>query len=239
LLALADPGQILSFPPSPRTRPFVSAESARTFRNGAGNAESVVGLAPALVLAGRFTRLATREMLARLGYRLVLLDTARTVDASIAQIREVAALVGHPERGDALIAEIEAARRDAVAAASGQPQSVAFYQRRGYVTGGDTLTSDLLRMVGLTNTGGALAGKAGGFVPLEKLVAEAPNYIVVSNNAGITEDQGSALLAHPAHAARYPPDRRIVLPDRLTVCAGPSLPEALRYLGTAARRLSH
>jgi iron complex transport system substrate-binding protein len=85
--------------------------------------------------------------------------------------------------------------------------------------------------------GGALAGATGGFVPLEKLVAGAPEYIVVSSTAREAEDQGTALLAHAALATLFPPTRRIALPDRLTVCAGPATPEALRYLTQAARQL--
>ena len=239
LLSLADSQQILSLS-SFATDPTLSylAEKAKQFPHDAGNAESVVGLNPDLVLAGRFTRLATREMLGRLGYRVVLLDTARSVDASIKQIREIAELVGHIQRGEALIGEIETAQREAEARAASQRHTVAFYQRRGYVTGGDTLTGDLLRIVGLTNTGGSLAGKSGGFVPLEKLIADASDYIIMSATSRAAEDQGSALLAHPALVELYPPERRIVLPDRLTVCAGPSLPEAFRHLGNAAGQLS-
>ena len=51
-------------------------------------------------------------------------------------------------------------------------------------------------------------------------------------------DQGEALLAHPALAALYPPDRRILLPERLTVCGGPSLPEAIDWLASEARRVT-
>jgi iron complex transport system substrate-binding protein len=236
LMALADPDQILSlstFATDPRLSYL--ADEARQFRHDAGNAESVVALRPDIVLAGRFTRLATREMLTRLGYRLVLLDAVRSIDDAIRQIRDVAALLGHPKRGEALVTEIEAARREASAAA--QPHRVAFYQRRGYVTGGNTFTSELLETVGFNHAGGELAGATGGFVPLERLVAAAPDYIVVSSTSANAEDQGTALLAHPALAALFPPERRIALPDRLTVCAGPATPEALRYLAQAARQI--
>jgi iron complex transport system substrate-binding protein len=237
LMDLADPDQILSlstFATDPRMSYL--ADKAGQFRHDAGNAESVVGLRPDIVLAGRFTRLATREMLTRLGYRLVLLDAVRSIDDAIRQIRDVAVLLGHPKRGEALVTEIEAARREASAAAA-QPHRVAFYQRRGYVTGGNTFTSELLETVGFNYAGGELAGATGGFVPLERLVATAPDYIVVSNTSASAEDQGTALLAHPALAALFPPERRIALPDRLTVCAGPATPEALRYLAQAARQI--
>jgi iron complex transport system substrate-binding protein len=238
LLTLADPGQIAALSVY-ATDPDLSyvADAARAFRHDAGTGESVVGLAPDLVLAGRYTKRATRDMLASLGYRVELLDSARSIADSEAQIRKVAGLVGHPDRGEALVASIEAAKSRAEAQASATGLTAAVYQRRGYMTGGDTLTAELLAIAGFTDDGAALAGKTGGFVPLEKLVASPPDYIVVAGNVTRPEDQGSALLAHPALASLYPPDRRIVLPDRLTVCGGPSLPAALDWLTAEARRL--
>jgi iron complex transport system substrate-binding protein len=62
--------------------------------------------------------------------------------------------------------------------------------------------------------------------------------IVVAGLDRRAEDQGSALLAHPALAELYPPERRIAMPERLTVCGGPSLPAALETLAGEARRVS-
>jgi iron complex transport system substrate-binding protein len=36
----------------------------------------------------------------------------------------------------------------------------------------------------------------------------------------------------------YPPERRIVLPDRLTTCGGPSLPVAFDLLASEAKRVA-
>ena len=242
LIALADPGQIAALSPyavDPKLSFF--AEGAAGFRHDAAEAETVVELKPDLVLAGRFTKLATRDMLATLGYRVVPLDAVRSIDQSIAQIREIAELVGHPERGEALIGEIDAARARARQAASGLAAwpTAAVYQRRGYVTGGETLSADLLASVGLTNAGGSLAGRIGGFVPLEELVAGRPDYLVVAAPDIRAEDQGTALLAHPALQRLYPAARRIVLPERLTVCAGPSLPAALDWLAAEVDRMAN
>lgn len=238
LIALADPGQIagLSIYATSPTLSFFAREAGH-FRHDAAEAETVVGLAPDLVLAGRFTKRATRDMLKGLGYRVVEFDSARSVADSIAQIRAVAALVGHPERGEALAAAIEAARVRAVSSRAQKP-TVAVYQRRGYVSGSDTLTSELLDIVGLANAGGALAGNTGGFVPLERLVAQPPDYLVVASLRPPAEDQGSALLAHPALIALFPEAKRIALPERLTVCGGPSLPAALDWLAAEARRVA-
>jgi iron complex transport system substrate-binding protein len=238
LLALANPDQIADLSPY-ATDPTMSylAESATAFRHDAAEAETVVDLHPDLVLAGTFTKLATRQILARLGYRVVLLAPARSIADSIDQIRQVADLVGYPGRGEALIATIEAARsRAALAAGDGGP-TAAVYQRRGYVTGAETLTGELMDIVGFVNAGGALAGATGGFVPLERLIADRPDYLIVASADRPAEDQGSALLAHPALERLYPPERRIALPERLTVCGGPSLPAALDWLAGRARNL--
>ena len=239
LLALADPGQIVALSPY-AADPAMSflADKAANYRHDVAEAEAVVSLHPDLVLSGSFSSQATQQMLTRLGYRLALFDGPSSVDESIAQIRNVAALVGHPERGAALIGKIEAARKAAVATARGRPQvSAVVYQRRGYVTGGDTLTGELLTDAGIRNMGGTLAGPTGGFVPLESLVADHPDAIVVSTPDPRAEDQGTALLSHPALVALYPPSRRIVLPQRLVVCGGPSLPAAFAWVAREAARV--
>jgi iron complex transport system substrate-binding protein len=238
LVALADPGQIASLSVY-ATDPDLSTvvDRAEAFPHRAASAESVVALAPDLVLAGRFTKRDTRDMLARLGYRLELLDAPRSIAASEKQIRQVATLLGHPERGEALVAEIEAAKARTIAAALPGHPTAANYQRRGYVAGSDTLMTELLAVGGFADAGGALAGKTGGFVPLEEVVAHPPDYIVVASAAVTPQDEGSALLAHPALIRLYPADRRIVLPPKLTVCGGPSLPAALDRVAAEAARV--
>ena len=121
---------------------------------------------------------------------------------------------------------------------AGKPVTGAVYQRRGYVTGGDTLTGELMTLVGIANAGGDLAGARGGFVRLEELVATPPDLILVTTPSTSPGDQGEALLAHPALAALYPPEKRILLPERLTVCGGPSLPAAIDWLASEARRVA-
>jgi iron complex transport system substrate-binding protein len=239
LLALADRDQLaaLSIYAADRTMSFLATD-ADAIRHDTASAEQVVALRPDLVFAGTFTKRATREILTRLGYTLTLLAPARTVDQSIQQIRQVAALVGHPERGETLIAAIDAARTRAKAVVAGARLTAAAYQRRGYVTGSGTLTADLLTTVGLIDAGGKLARGSGGFVPLERLVADPPDILVVGSVDPRAEDQGSALLAHPALVHDFPAGKRIVLPDRLTVCGGPSLPAAFDWLAAEAKRVA-
>ena len=66
---------------------------------------------PDLVLVGTWDRPLTQRMLRSLGFRVVGVDVVANLDAARAQIRDVAKLLGHPERGEALIARIDAAQR--------------------------------------------------------------------------------------------------------------------------------
>jgi iron complex transport system substrate-binding protein len=238
LLALADPGQIASLS-TYATDPDLSTVGvqAAAFPHRAASAESVIAFAPDLVLAGRFTKRDTRDMLTRLGYRLELLDAPRSIADSEKQIRSIATLLGHPERGDTIIADIEAAKARAAASAPSTSPTAANYQRRGYVAGSDTLMTELLAIGGFADAGGALAGKTGRFVPLEKVVARPPDFIVVASDDVTPRDEGSALLAHPALLRLYPPSRRIVVPPKLTVCGGPTLPAALDRVASEVHRV--
>ena len=49
---------------------------------------------------------------------------------------------------------------------------------------------------------------------------------------------GRAFLLHPVLARLYPPDKRIVLPERLTVCGGAMLADALDALTAELQRVA-
>ncbi|WP_342341774.1 hypothetical protein [Blastochloris viridis] len=74
-------------------------------------------------------------------------------------------------------------------------------------------------------------------MPLEKIIAHRPDALLLTRELAAAEDQGSALLVHPALVKLYPPGRRIYLPERLTVCGGPMLAEAIDRLAAEAERL--
>ena len=64
-----------------------------------------------------------------------------------------------------------------------------------------------------------------------------PDLIVLNNPPG-TGDQGSYNLSHPALDALYPPQRRIILPARYTICGGIALVAAFDYLTELLTRLA-
>ena len=102
--------------------------------------------------------------------------------------------------------------------------------RRGWVPGSDSLVSSLLTETGLFNAAGDLGVGTGGFASLEAIVSLRPDFLLVSETGNGAEDEGRAFLLHPALERFYPPAKRIVIPERLTVCGGVMLAEALDVL---------
>ena len=194
-------------------------------------------LAPDLVLAGRYGKRATRELLRAKGIAITEFDVPRSIEDVKAQIGKVGDLVGHPERAAAMIDDIDQAVVRTRAAASHWRGSVLAMSRRGWVTGGDSLISSLLATAGLANAASDLALAHGGFAALETIVASHPDLLLVAEEDPSAEDQGKALLLHPAIQHSYPPNRRLVIADQLTVCGGPMLPAALDRLAEAIQRI--
>ena len=109
--------------------------------------------------------------------------------------------------------------------------------RGGYTAGERSLAAALLAEAGLKPPAGAPPGY-GGYVPLEKLLMLHPDVIVLNDQPGDAADQGSYNLSHPALNALYPPERRIILPTRYTICGGPALVAAFDYLTELLTRLA-
>ena len=231
LLALADPEQILGLGPYSRdvARSW-SAADAHRYPRLSGEAEDVLVLKPDVVVAGSFTKLATRNLLKEQGQRVVTFDVAHSVDDVKAQIRRMGELTQHPDRADAAIARIDAAVARTRQFVARRHYRVLSVSRRGWIAGSRSLISSLLAEVGLSNAAGDLGLKYGGFASLESIISLRPDFILVSNDSGFAEDEGRAFLLHPALEHFYPPSKRLVVPERLTVCGGPMVVDALDRL---------
>ena len=231
LLKVADPDQILGLSPYSRdgVRSWAAADAAR-FPKLSGEAEDILVLKPDFVVAGRFTRRATRELLKEKGVRVEEFDTVRSLNDARAQMRRMGQLAGHPDRAQAEIAKLDAAGARTRALAAQKPLRVLALSRRGWVSGSEGLMTSLLTEVGLANAAAGLGIRNGGFASLEAIVNLKPDLLLLSDGGDGAEDQGKAFLLHPALQQLYPPEKRIVVPERLTVCGGPMLAEALDRL---------
>jgi iron complex transport system substrate-binding protein len=238
LLTLADPGQILGLSRFSRDAwQSWAADDARRYRILSGGAEDILVLRPDVVVASLFDKRSTRELLREKGLRLVEFTVPRNLDEVKIQIRQMGEITGHTDRAAAEIARLDAAIARARQAVADKHYSVLPLSRRGWVTGSDSLVSSLLAETGLFNAAGDLGVAFGGYASLEAIVNLKPDFILVSDAGDRAEDDGRAFLLHPALERFYPPEKRIVIPETLTVCGGVMLAEALDVLIAELKRV--
>jgi iron complex transport system substrate-binding protein len=238
VVALADPAQIAGLSPYAADPTLsVVAEQAKNYRRLGWQAESTIPLRPDLVLTGTWDRAATRQMLTRLGIRVVQLDSVTDIAAARAEIVRVADLLGHPERGARLLAKLDAARARLAAVPRTRYQTALVIDQGRFTAGTATIAAALLTEAGLRPPAGA-PESFGGFVPLERLLMLKPDLVFLKDPPGAPTDQGALYFTHPALRALYPPERRIPLPEKFSMCGGPALVAALDYLATVMESLA-
>ncbi|HEY0327519.1 MAG TPA: ABC transporter substrate-binding protein [Rhodopseudomonas sp.] len=239
LMTMADPVQIVGLSPYSRdpAQSFAAVE-ARRYRLLSGGAEDILMLKPDAVVSGQYDKRATRELLQQQGVRVVEFDVVpQSLDAIKQQIRAMAELLGHPERAAPAIGRLDASIARARAMAAERPIRVLPLWRRGWVSGRGSLISLLFAETGLANAAADLGVASGGFASLEAIIAAKPDLLLVSDGSDFAEDEGSALLLHPALERFYPPSKRIILPERLTVCGGAMLADAFDLLASELARI--
>jgi iron complex transport system substrate-binding protein len=234
LVTLVDPSRIASVSPIATDEFSFLAERLKGLPANSGRGESILLSNADLVLAGAFESHVRRHLLARQGFDVVVLDVWTRIGDGKEQIRMLSRRLGAETEGERLIADIDAAlaRSRAIAPAS---RSVLVLQRRGYTPGDASILTELIRHVGLVPYSDRLGLPNGGTVPLERLVADPPDYLLMSESDRHGLDQGSALLWHPALVAVVPPERRLYVPANLTICSGPSTPHAIDTLAAEVR----
>ena len=237
LMDLADPAQIAAlshYARRPDSTP--SVERGRPFAITYEGAEEVLDLRPDLVLASRHSAPATRQALVRLGVRVEALATPTTVAESLAQVRRVASLLGHPERGEALVRRIEAAFAAAAPRPGTPPVSALIFQSNGFTAGGETLVGELMRRTGLDNAAARYGLRQWGNVRLENLLADPPQLLLGGQASEGAPTWADRIGHHPALATISARMRRDVVPETLLMCGGSTFIPAVRRLAAARDR---
>ena len=225
LMHVADPAQIAGishYSQDPRAT-SISLVQARRFHATSGTAEEVVALAPEIVITGPHVAPATIAALKRMRIALVQLPVPESVAQSVAQVRAIATLAGHPQRGAALAALIDAAARPS----AGARVPALIWQGGGLVPGSGTLADELMRRAGFRNMSAAYGLKQWDVLPLEYLVARPPRVLLSPSLAAVGEDR---LTSHPA--VRRLAQRITVAPyaAHLMNCGGPTIIAAMARL---------
>ncbi|HST75516.1 MAG TPA: ABC transporter substrate-binding protein [Acetobacteraceae bacterium] len=209
MLVLLAPEQVAALSPLARD-PALSlvAGQAAEMPTTRASAEAVLRLHPDLVLAAPYGAQTTLGLLEEEGIKVVRIDLPTDFAGIRAQTRKLAALLGVPARGEALIAAMDA--KLATLKPPAHPVRALAWQPRGYTAGPGSLADAVLKAAGLTNI------STGRRVGLEALIRLHPDLLVVPAPARFPS-LATELLDHPA--TRDIPRR--FLPPALTICAGP------------------
>lgn len=218
MLVLLAPEQVAGLTPLARdpSLSFVAAEAAR-LPVVRPTAEAVLRLHPGLVLAGTYGAQTTAALLEREGVPVLRLDMPQDFAGIAQQTTQLAARLGVPARGAALIAAMDATLRGLRRPAD--PVTVLAWEPRGYSAGPNTLMDAVLHAAGLVDIG------TGRRVGLEALLRHPPDLLVVPQ-ASADPSLATDLLNDPAVAA-IP---RQIVPAPLTICAGPFTAQAAALL---------
>ncbi|MCB1740927.1 MAG: ABC transporter substrate-binding protein [Gammaproteobacteria bacterium] len=203
-----------------------------------GQVEEIVGLQPDLVLAGRHAARTAVLSLRRLGYTVVELDIAVSLDDIADNVRRVAAAVHESARGERMIEQLRKTITSLQPAPTSAPRAV-YLQPNMISSGAHTLMDALMQAAGVRNIGAELGLRGDAPLPLETLVSSAPDILVIPARHPDTPSLAHRLLRHPVIRSLASSARVLQVRDAHLLCGLPRSIEvavALRKAATAAER---
>jgi iron complex transport system substrate-binding protein len=209
------------------------ADIARRLPHTNETAEEVVALKPDLVITSRHSAIATRNALRRVGIRFELFGVPQSIAESLAQIRQLAALLGRQVEGEDLVARIEQTIERARLAPGARSLTAAIYQPGGLSTGAATVVGELMQIAGLDNIAARYGVTKYRPLPLESLIREPPEVLLVGDTTHGAPTHAERVVHHRALRALQYRMRREPFPARLMYCAGPTMIDALDALVAA------
>ncbi|MFN3890068.1 MAG: ABC transporter substrate-binding protein [Beijerinckiaceae bacterium] len=228
LLALAPAEKIAALGPFARD-PALSflAQIADRFPQLNGRSEELLRVKADAVAVGPFDNKFMRASLGRRDIVEIVVDRWTSLREVRRGVEVFARQIGEPAKGAVLLGEIDSALREF--RGGGPPAGLVSFlilHRRGFVGQGG-LVSEILETAGLRDVAKTASAR---FMGAEDVIALRPDFLVVTERHFKAEDRGQELLEHPALRSLYPDSRRLIAPDRLTICAGPSTPALVRAL---------
>ena len=226
-MLLAAPGQLLSVtnwslkPASSRR-----VEQARKFHINRGRSEDIVPLRPDLVLAGRYTKRATVNLLRHLGFRVEEFDPAESFADIKAQVRRMARLLGRKKQGTQALRAFAQLQEEP----KGSRPLAVVYLSGGDTAGAGTLVDELLRYAGYRNLAAEIGLRGRQGLPLERLLAGRPEVLIFSSIAPDSPSLSMALLRHPALTRVVGRRQVIELAPHVWICPGPDVVETIQRL---------
>ncbi len=231
VLALADPGQILSLS-ALADDPDLSFHSraAAAYPKNRGLAEEAFLVRPDIVVTGTYSLHNTTQLLRHVGMRVETFDYAQTLESVPGAVRRMGQILGQEARAEAIASTYEAELGALSSTPAAKAPAAIIYEQNGVVLSSGTLADSVLTAAGFRN----LAAERGyeGMVPypLELLVRDRPDLVLLASPFPGAPSLADQFVEHPAIAAIPALRRKSVAPRGSWACAGPFTIEAVRAL---------
>jgi iron complex transport system substrate-binding protein len=232
LMAFAAPEQILALSPLARDRdmsPF--AEQALNFPMSTGSIEDIIAREPDLVIASPYSDHLRLRQIAALNIDLFIMDAAQDFNHARMEILRLGERLNRTEEARAYLATLDQALAT-IAPLATAPRVLSLH-RRGLTIGDGHILTDIIKRAGGIP---AVRGNSIQRIGIERAIALEADILLLENTAAISESRGAEFLSHPALTAAYAPEKRIVLPQALSVCAGAATPQAVQFLHAALQQ---
>jgi len=189
---------------------------------------------PDLVVMYKGTNPRLRALIAAAGVKILDVPWAN----SLAEVRRITLMLGRAlgasARARTMLKAMDAKLAAARAAAPERPVSALIYEPNGYVTS-DAVSDAILAAGGLKNAAGTLHQTRLGRIPVEAVVAAAPQLLILNASREGGPALADAALRHPALAALK--GRALIVRTSLTplLCPGPWSADAAGEFARLAR----
>jgi iron complex transport system substrate-binding protein len=197
-----------------------------------GLAEEIVPLDPDLILAGVFSTRTAVSLIKRTPLRLVEFGIPANFTEVREQIAALADLIGERENGEAMIRAMDQ-RLAAIGPASGVRPRAIVLNPNGATVGRDSLVSEIMELAGLRNVAAELGIESYGLVPLENVVLNDVDILIVSASRDGPSSLATEILNHPVLARLSERVKIVSVPARYWGCGGPEAVEAVAFLRDA------
>jgi iron complex transport system substrate-binding protein len=218
--------------------PLVStiADHAWGLRTIRPNTETVTALKPDLVVMYAGTNPRLHQNLQKLGIPVLDVPWANSLDDIRSITKMLGDKLGAPEKAKMLLAEMEAKIAIAKARAPRRPVSAILYEPQGYaqVQG---VTDEVLRLAGIVNAAPPSALTRTGQLPVEAVIAAAPELLLLGGEEKTGSARAYAVLHHPALKALQGRTHMEFLTLTPLMCPGPWSLDSAKPLSELARRV--
>jgi len=203
-------------------------EVARGIPLHRGKAEEVLRFKPDLVVGEIGANIRLGRFLALAKVPLVEIPRPGGFAALTLRIRALAKALEVEARGEALIADIER-RLAAVTPVAGRPLA-AVLRPRGIAAGKGTPMDEVLTRAGYRNLSAERASAAGDRLSIESLVFGRPDLLILDRRDDPTPSDAQRIQDHPILAKLFADGRMSEIPNRLWLCPGPAMLDAIERL---------